>query len=111
MADNWVMSAADISTFRHEIAALQKLRSIFSQKPLDRRGAGLVGPDMDIANALFHSLSPRPLSRAKAGEIRFAERSRQSKRDVVRSAPMTGTSIDQIADFAYAEKHKCQSIS
>ncbi len=44
----------------------------------------------------------------KAREITFADRPRQSKRDVV-LAPMIGTSIDQIANFVYAEKHKCQS--
>jgi hypothetical protein len=37
----------------------------------------------------------------------IADRPRQSKRDLVHS--MIGTSIDQIANFVYAEKHKCQS--
>src|SRR6266404_2806003 len=43
----------------------------------------------------------------KARETTFADRPRQSKRDVVHW--MIGTSIDQIANFVYAEKHRCQS--
>ena len=38
----------------HEIAVLQQLRSVLLQEPLDRRGPGLVWPDVDIANARCH---------------------------------------------------------
>ena len=38
----------------HEITVLQQFRSVLLQEPLDRRGPGLVWPDMDIANARCH---------------------------------------------------------
>jgi hypothetical protein len=38
----------------HEIAVLQQLRSVLLQEPLDRRGPGLVWPNVDIANARCH---------------------------------------------------------
>ena len=43
----------------------------------------------------------------KPRKITFADRPRQSKRDAVHFD--VGTSIDQIANFVYAEKQKCQS--
>ena len=45
----------------------------------------------------------------KAAQITFADRLSQSKHDVVPAVLMIGTSIDQIANFVYAEKHKCHS--
>ncbi|PYL71221.1 MAG: hypothetical protein DMF26_19795 [Verrucomicrobia bacterium] len=46
--------------------------------------------------------------RSKARETTFADRLRQSKRDVIHG-PMIGAGIDPIANFVYAEKHKCHS--
>jgi hypothetical protein len=55
----------------------------------------------------FLMLAALECYREKEKEITFADRPKQSKRDVVHS--MIGTGIDQIANFVYAEKHKCQS--
>jgi hypothetical protein len=54
-----MVSAMDISTFRHEVAVFQQLRAILTQKPLDRGRASLVGPDMDVADALSHAFNPK----------------------------------------------------
>src|SRR5262245_57219553 len=43
----------------------------------------------------------------KAKRTTFADRPIQSKREVVRS--IIGTTIEQIGNFVYAEKQKCQS--
>ena len=57
LADNWVVPTVNISTFRHEIAVVQQLRSVLPQEPLDRRRARLVWPYVDVADALSHDLS------------------------------------------------------
>ena len=72
------------------------------QKPLDRSRTRLMWSNVDVADAFSHALNSRALCRTNTREITFADRPGQSKRDVVHS--MIGTSIDQIANFVYAEK-------
>ena len=57
LAGNWVVTAVNISTFRHEIAVTQQLRSVLPQEPLNRRRASLMGPDVDVADAFLHAPS------------------------------------------------------
>src|SRR5438067_2124806 len=77
----------------HETTLLQQLRPVLLQKPLDRSRTRLMWSNVDVADALSHALSSRPLCRTKPKKITFADRSRQSKREVVRRG--------------CADRHKC----
>jgi hypothetical protein len=54
LPDDRVVPAMDSPAFRHEIALLQQLRSVFLQEPLNRFSARFVRTDMNIANAPCH---------------------------------------------------------
>src|SRR5207244_9966888 len=52
-----VMCPMSGRTFRHEIAVLEQVRPVLLQPPLDRAGARLVRPDMNVADAPAHTCS------------------------------------------------------
>lgn len=68
LADNWVVAAVNIPTFRNEIAVLQQLRSVLPQEPLDRCRACLVWPYVDVADPLCHALSSTVIPNQSEGD-------------------------------------------
>src|ERR1041385_1853278 len=76
-----VMGATSALAFRHKITMRQELRAILLQKPLNRRCTGLMWPDVDVTDALCHSLCFWKSSMGTE-DLTVADRTAQSKRDV-----------------------------
>src|SRR6185503_12807392 len=98
------MCAAFRLALGHKITLRQQLSAVLLQKPLDRSGTGLVWSRVDVTDPFCHAVNSRPSFLTKARKITFADRPRQSKRDMVCSGPVTRRGVDQIANLVYAKK-------